>query len=225
MACFFAQAAGAFIGDRCEGESDCFTGLCEAVPRGATGSSMRCVLDHPNPPCQISEDPWSCDSERSDCFSDSDCAGGSCEGPDARPDCGGPAPPPAYNICAQGACDLGELGEGGCNEYEVCVQRGAFGNTRNVCVRAFCTSDGDCSAGTNGSCEYFYHECFYEGGKGLGCVYDESECRTSADCSGDYEVCDFDFDAGKMQCRNPTPPPPTPSVASAPSLVGQVVEV
>lgn len=225
MALLPSRAATMFAGDRCETASECSTGLCEPVPRGAKGAAKRCVFDSPNLPCQISEGSWTCDADLSDCFSDEDCSNGSCEGPDARPDCGGPAPPPGYNICVQDACDLGEVGEGGCGDQEVCVQRGTFGNTRNLCVKAYCASDSACSAGTNGSCEYFYHQCFYEGRSGLGCAYDESECRTSAECSGEYESCDFDFDAGKMQCRSPHPPPPTPSVASVPFSVSPVQQV
>ncbi len=119
------------------------------------------------------------------CCTHEDCderAAGTCVVESAY-SCGGMPPDPmdVRRYCAYDQCVTDDDCEG---DGWRCLPARTMGNPVALCFAPQCAFDSDCKGGTNGRCQPFFDEC---PGNFIGffCTYEESACRTSADCPRD----------------------------------------
>lgn len=161
------------------------------------------------PPLPASEVPSSSSAVRCelvegrDCCADQDCT--------AKPNgacvdtpifyCGGVAPLEGAE-CMYDAC----ASDADCASNEVCLARGAFGEPVSRCAATFCRTDSECSNGTDGQCTAFVDPCSGRF-RGSVCTYNESECRTAADCTAEQGRAECIAYGDSTRCIDYSPPP------------------
>jgi len=138
------------------------------------------------------------------CCTSSDCTDGDNGGCFVGPlwYCGGIQPQPS-NVCVYDECSSdAECTDG---DNGVCVPTGAFNEHRAICVYGSCVEDADCTRDPSGQCMPFFSPCTNRFA-GFHCTYDQSECRTDADCSGIGGYC-APGENGDTSCETFMPPP------------------
>ena len=166
----------------------CPSGTCVRVPDDPRGFSTCATLRPEATACKA--------PNRDKCCRSSDCKarpGGGCFfGPQLR--CSGEAPERA-NVCLYDECqsdtDCKSAGVG------ICLARGAFHEYRTRCVYGTCRFDEGCGERPGGQCVPFFDPCSRRM-VGFHCTYDDSGCRSNADCRPGYCA---PGPAGKSQCR------------------------
>lgn len=142
-------------------------------------------------------------AERDECCVDNDCtaqAGGAC----VRTPifyCGGVQPEESTE-CMYDGCSS----DADCASNEVCLTRGAFGEPVSRCAPTFCRTDAECTAGTAGRCTPFVDPCSGRFRASV-CTYEESECRTSADCPAQHGRAECIAYGETTRCIDYSPPP------------------
>jgi hypothetical protein len=175
----------------CTTAVDCGGNPCAVIPDGSLGWHT-CI--------EMVAEATACTGEPGEaCCSTADCSSGACYvGPLWY--CGGAAPVPA-NVCVVGECST----DSECNakSHGLCLPQGAFGEAEARCVYGDCRLDADCTSRSEGECRPFFDPCH---GRliGFSCTYDDSVCRSSADCVGQYCAAGSD---GTTSCETFVAPP------------------
>ncbi len=181
----------------CADTSDCNGQSCLALSAGEDAWHT-CATDT-GPEMTACNNP-----DLDECCSSADCVGGfdgACvDG--TRWYCGGVAPH-EFNACVYDECQ--SAADCTASDHGICVPAGAFGEVRNRCVYGGCVTASDCSSRSGGACLPFFDPCKGRFG-GLYCTYDDSVCRSDADCSEPGQHCVPGVD-GVTACETWYPPP------------------
>lgn len=181
--------AEAGIRGNCASEAECSGRPCLQLPASAEGwhtcdqqPPEMSACDHPSVDecCNSSE----CKTGTGGCFSN------------LLFFCGGAEPPP-QNVCLYSECDTSDQCTAKSNG--VCVNAGAFGEPVDRCVYGGCVLDAGCIARPGGACMPFFDPCNHRFA-GFFCTYDDSACRSDADCSAQGKYCD-PGDDGHTSCE------------------------
>jgi hypothetical protein len=147
-----------------------------------------------------------------ECLGDEDEFGGCCSASDCGTAgecfagplfyCGG-VEPMRTNFCLVDACTTSadcaaEIGG-------LCLPAGAFREPVARCVYSPCDVDADCTEGAGGECRPFTNPCSRRFA-GFSCTYDDSACRSGADCPRGDEICS-PTSAHQTECVPFFPPP------------------
>lgn len=185
----------------CMTDAECGDGVCRPI-NGVEGGWMSCQTQ----PVGVESCPEPGGGFDSECCNSSECNGGAgsicVRGPLFY--CGG-AFPGDYNLCATPGCSTSD----DCSEDAFCLDGGFYGEPASLCVPDGCETHADCTDGDGGQCRPFFTEC---GNRfdGLHCTYDDSPCRSSADCppaDGFPQVCQWDKTANSSFCMPSIPRP------------------
>jgi hypothetical protein len=188
-------AADSGMRGSCSSEADCSGKTCLQVPVDPEGWHT-CE--------QKPEEMTTCnDPSLDECCKSSECTSGTggCFSSTLFY-CGGPQPQ-EYNVCLYSACVTSES----CTQkpHGVCVSAGAFSEPVNRCVYGGCVLDAECKSRAGGACGPFFDPCNHRF-EGFFCTYDDSPCRSDADCTGAETYCN-PGDDGHTTCETYYPPP------------------
>lgn len=185
----------------CTSDADCGDGVCLPI-NGVEGGWKSCQSQ----PFEAEFCPEPGGAFESECCNSTECNGGAgsicVRGPLFY--CGG-AFPGEYNLCVTPTCTTNS----DCAIANFCLDGGFYGEPAALCAPEGCATHADCTDGPGGQCRPFFTEC---GNRfdGLHCTYDDSACRSSADCppaEGFPQVCQWDIGAGESVCVPSIPRP------------------
>ena len=104
------------------------------------------------------------------------------------------------NVCQYSSC----AEHTDCNSA-ICLPAGVLNSLSNACLPTTCTSDSDCTAGTDGQCALLYDGPTCPG-LTMSCVYTDAECRRAEGCdNGLLCIADSNLPGGAA-CHENQPP-------------------
>lgn len=182
----------------CTSPADCPAGLeCVAIPDDPDG--WHTCLDFPRVDVKF------CNPDVFGCCNSSECT----EGQNAHcvPGplwlCGGP-PPLDQNVCTYDEC--ASAADCTAQTMGVCVPWRAFNEAGSRCTYGDCIYDRDCTSRTGGLCLPFFDPCAHRF-LAFFCTYDDSPCRSDADCAATPQGYCAPGDDGMTSCQQFIPPP------------------
>lgn len=172
-----AADAGVALRGACASDDDCGGSPCLRIHEEEGGYTTCFTRMPPIEECSGAlADPACCSS--ADCSETGECFAGPLFY------CGGVAPVPTAT-CHEPQC----VADVDCADRDggLCVPAGAFGEPVARCAYAACRLHADCTAGPGGECSPFFDACTSRFTT-FSCTYDDSPCRTNADCGADVCV-------------------------------------
>lgn len=185
----------------CQTSADCGGLACVTIPAGDPNGWRTCETSLPT------EATMCLGMGFDHCCTSASCTAGpngACfEGPLFY--CGG-APPIPANVCVYDECATDASCGSSPGQLGLCIPGGTFGELRSYCTHGDCRADTDCTSRSGGLCVPFVAPCTRRV-SGFFCTYDDSECRTDADCGHvPFGYCAQGTD-GHSTCESFIPPP------------------